>query len=476
MKKGLFQRVLRYAVVLVLLSFILLGLALSVFSGRFWLQEKYALLENNAASLAQQVTLSQDMNSAIRPSYLRGMAKITADSVDGIVLMVSPDGTAYYCDHEGKTGETTMSAELLTAVYDGRYQTVGTLDGLLQERCYIAGKPVVLSDRILGAVFVASSADGMSDYILKIVCIFCICYSVVIILLCFGIYMLTSSMVRPLRAMSQAAKCMADGDFSRRIQTNRQDEIGELAQAFNNMSRTIESAERSRRGFTSNVAHELRTPMTIIGGFVDGMLDGTIPPEQQKQYLQTISDEIRRLSRLVGTMLNLSKLEEGSIAPNLRPLNLTELIIKPVIAFEGQIEEKQLEIQGLDALERVQINADPDLMHQAIFNLVENAIKFTQPGGYIRFSYQFTPGHVSVIIRNSGDGIPNASLPHIFDRFYKTDQSRSTDKSGVGLGLNLVKTIVSLHAGSITVRSVEGEYCEFEIILNHTESNGEAHE
>ena len=133
MKKGLFQRVLQYAVVLVLLSFILLGLALSVFSGRFWLQEKYALLENNAASLSEQVAASQEMSSAVRPSYLRGMAKITADSIDGVVLMVSPDGTAYYCDHEGKSGETALSTELLTAVYDGQYHALGTLDGLLQE-------------------------------------------------------------------------------------------------------------------------------------------------------------------------------------------------------------------------------------------------------------------------------------------------------------------------------------------------------
>lgn len=474
MKKNLFERIFRLTIVLVLVSFLVLGLTLSVFSGRFWMQEKYQLLDDNAQALSRQIGQSRDLNASMRPSYIRGMADMTAAALGGLVVITDADGRVYYPGEPSASQTLTVEESILRTVRRGGYQSVSTLGGLLSEKCYVVGKPVMQSDVFQGAVFVATPADGMRDYILKVVCIFCICSSFIIILVCIGVYMLTTSMVRPLRAMSEAAKCMAAGDFSRRIVTDRQDEIGELANSFNNMTHAIESAERSRRGFAANVSHELRTPMTIISGFIDGILDGTIPKEEQEKYLRIISAEVHRLSRMVGTMLNLSKLEEGSIKPNLRELNLTEIIVGVVLSFESRIEEKKLEIRGLDTLDRVVLQADSDLMYQAIFNLVENAIKFTQEGGYISFAYRTeTPGQIRVLIRNSGEGIASDSLPYIFDRFYKTDKSRSNDKTGVGLGLNLVKTIISLHNGAITVRSIPGEYCEFEVILNLTEGNSE---
>lgn len=475
MKRNLFERIFRLTIALVLVSFLVLGLTLSVFSGRFWMREKYQLLSDNAQALSLQIGQARDLNSAMRPSYIRGMADMTANALGGLVVITTADGTVYYPVTEPAGGDAPRVREdILRAVQKQNYQAMSTLGGLLSEECYVAGAPIVQSDVFQGAVFVAAPAGGMRDYILKVICIFCICSSFIIILVCIGVYMLTTSMVRPLRAMSEAAKCMASGDFSRRIVTDRQDEIGELANSFNNMTHAIESAERSRRGFAANVSHELRTPMTIISGFIDGILDGTIPKAEQEKYLRIISAEIHRLSRMVTTMLNLSKLEEGSIKPNFRELNLTEIIVGVVLSFESRIEEKKLEIRGLDTLKRVVLQADSDLMYQAVFNLVENAIKFTQEGGYISFAYRTeTPGQIRVLIRNSGEGIASDSLPYIFDRFYKTDKSRSGDKTGVGLGLNLVKTIVSLHNGSITVRSIPGEYCEFEVILNLTEGNSE---
>lgn len=147
------------------------------------------------------------------------------------------------------------------------------------------------------------------------------------------------------------------------------------------------------------------------------------------------------------------------------PTKLTNTLFNVLLGFEKRIEEHDLQILGMDEMESVTVMADPDLLHQVVYNLVENAIKYTPQGGYIRMQVSREDGRITLTIRNSGKGIPKKDLPHVFERFYKADKSRGTDKSGSGLGLYLVKTIISLHGGQITVRSVEGEYCEFAFTL-----------
>ena len=200
--------------------------------------------------------------------------------------------------------------------------------------------------------------------------------------------------------------------------------------------------------------------MTTIAGFVDGILDGTIPPEKRDDYLKIVSDEVKRLSRLVRSMLNIARIEAGEL--ELRPdlFDVNDTVIRTVFTFEQPLEAKNIEVRGLDG-GKVMVEADPDLIHQVVYNLIENAVKFCNEGGFIDVNYSEDDGYTSVGIRNTGDGIPKDEIPHIFDRFYKADKSRSRDKGGAGLGLHIVRSIVNLHGGDIIVRSVEGEYCEF---------------
>ena len=216
-----------------------------------------------------------------------------------------------------------------------------------------------------------------------------------------------------------------------------------------------------RNSFIANVSHELRTPMTSIGGFVDGMLDKTIPPEEQEHYLKIISSEVHRLTRLVRSMLNLAKIEAGELKPNFTSFSVLDPIVDTLVTFEKRLEEKQIEIRGLDTDKIYRLWADNDLIHQVIYNLLENAIKFVDKGGYISFHFEEV-GYLTVIyIRNSGEGLSQEELSLVFDRFYKTDKSRGMDATGVGLGLNIVRSIIKLHGGKIQVRSVLGEYTEF---------------
>jgi signal transduction histidine kinase len=231
------------------------------------------------------------------------------------------------------------------------------------------------------------------------------------------------------------------------------------------MAVSLSSVEEMRRSFVGNVSHELKTPMTTIAGFIDGILDGTIPPEKRGYYLKIVSDEVKRLSRLVKAMLDLSRIDSGQLTIKRVPFDLTEVTCSMLLSFEQRLEEKRVTVEGLEDAPRLMVQADFDLIGQVVYNLVDNATKFIDEGGTLSFGLAERDKRVYCRVRNTGAGIPAEEMPHIFERFYKSDRSRSLDKKGVGLGLYIVKNVISLHGGEIAVRSVEGEYCEFEFWL-----------
>ena len=189
-------------------------------------------------------------------------------------------------------------------------------------------------------------------------------------------------------------------------------------------------------------------------------MDGTVPKEKRRQYLETVSDEVKRLSRMVRSMLSIARIEAGDMKINPTNFDINDLVCRTVFAFEQKIEGKSLEIVGLES-DEIYVYADNDLIHQVIYNLIDNAVKFVNEGGCISFSFTQKDGKVFVSIKNPGVGIAQQELPRLFDRFYKTDKSRSLDKTGVGLGLYIVQTIINQHKGDLIVQSVEGEYTEF---------------
>ena len=279
------------------------------------------------------------------------------------------------------------------------------------------------------------------------------------------IYIMTYRLTKPLKLMSQASKAMAKGDFSRRIPVTSDDEIGELSLSFNMMTNSLSQLEGMRKSFVANVSHELRTPMTTISGFIDGILDGTIEPKKHDYYLKIVSSEIKRLSRIVESMLNVSKIESNEFNLHRELIDFRELLCKIVISQEQNIVSKNLDIIGLDTISDVSANVDRDLMHQAIYNLVDNAVKFNCQNGNISFNLIKENKTLILTIKNSGDGIPEKDLPFVFERFYKVDKSRSNSKNSTGLGLYITKAIVTAHSGTISVASKPQEYTAFKITL-----------
>ena len=451
-----------------------------LFSTRYWVDERKTLLEQSAESLAEHTannTLQVRVDEAgiryytiveqsLAPvldllSSMPNRPQLLVTDNKGEVLLCS-DGSD--CPH---VGNQTALASLVSGLDGREYFAVGNLGGLYAERMYTAGTPVIASTThdIIGYVFASSPAGGLGTYILNNLQVFLLSALGVLTLTFIVLYALTYRMVRPLRQMAAATRAFGEGDFSVRVPVEGKDEVAELAAALNTMAVSLSSVEGMRRSFVANVSHELKTPMTTIAGFIDGILDGTIPSEKRDYYLKIVSDEVKRLSRLVKSMLDLSRIDNGQLKLNPVQFDLTEVACNTLLSFEQRIESKKISIVDLEDCQREDVTADYDLIGQVVYNLLDNAVKFTNEGGSISLRVYREPGRVVCAVRNSGIGISAQEMPHIFERFYKSDTSRGLDKNGVGLGLYIVKTVISLHHGEIKVRSVEGEYCEFSFWL-----------
>ena len=271
-----------------------------------------------------------------------------------------------------------------------------------------------------------------------------------------AVYFITERTIHPLRNMTAAAKKFGKGDFSTRVPVYGNDEVAELSTAFNNMADSLEKLEKMRSSFLASVSHDLRTPMTTIAGFIDGIMSGAIPPEKQEYYLQTISTEVHRLSRLVSQLLDVSRLESGDRKMEFTDFDIAEVARIILISFEQKIDEKNLDVEFDAPDDELLVYADKDAVHQVLYNLCHNAIKFASVGGKFRISIALTDSkHVRVSVFDEGQSISKEDMGMVFERFYKTDSSRGLDKNGVGLGLYICKTIIDAHDEKIGVESQE---------------------
>ena len=276
-------------------------------------------------------------------------------------------------------------------------------------------------------------------------------------------YFITDRIVNPLKKMTSAAKKFAKGDFSVRVSVSKSnDEVAELGKAFNNMADSLESLEKMRNSFLANVSHDLRTPMTTIAGFIEGINSGAIPPEKHEYYLGIISAEVHRLSRLVSQLLDVSRLESGERKFNFTDFDIAEVARIILISFEQKIEDKRLDVEFDAENDGMYARADKDAIYQVLYNLCHNAIKFAREEGKFRIRIsRITDTKIKISVYNQGQTLTEEDSKMVFDRFYKSDKSRGLDKSGVGLGLYICKTIVDAHGETIGVDCSDGEGCDF---------------
>jgi signal transduction histidine kinase len=363
------------------------------------------------------------------------------------------------CVHQGKFVSQEFVSQVLSS---GSVSNTGKVIGLYDTPRYVVSVPVKAENgSAVGIVILSAPISETSQVISRLSSTYIYISAGTIAVALFLMHLLARKQSTPLREMANAATAFGHGDLSARIRINKYDplEVQEMAVAFNNMAASLEKIESRRSEFVANVSHELKTPMTVIGGYVDGMLDGTIPPERHSYYMQIVSDETKRLSRLVHSMLEISRMtdREGIPEEEKTRFDVGECAGQVLLSFEQKITERELEVDVILPENPLFTIAKQDAIIQVIYNLLDNAIKFCPPKGLLQLSVMETGGKIHVTVANSGPTIPAEELPRVFDRFHKLDKSRNRQQEGWGLGLYIVKTLVCSHGEDISVSSQEGK-------------------
>ena len=476
MFKSVFSRIMSTFTVIILCCIVLLVFVVA--SGLFQESRQRELdsLQMSASNVGYfleriQFYTLQSPEMVLREAGFRKYLNDVAASSGSDVIILRPNGSVVISSSDLPKMDSVFLKEeiLLDVTADSNKYTVSDLGGALARKAL--NRFAIINDRngnLLYLIVVTGRSGMDADFALSVTKRMILVAIWIFFAAMISVSLVSKRITDPLKQIGEASKQYAQGQFSARVRVEGKDEIAELGMAFNNMAGSLAAHEENRNTFLSNVSHDLRTPMTTISGFVDGMLDGTIPPEQHKQYLQTISGEVRRLSRLVNTLLEISRLESGK-ALKTSEFNLTEKARQVLISLMTKIDAKQIEVnfESGEEDEDIFVLADPDSIHQVLYNLTENAVKFTPEKGELSISIKPVKGKKALVkIRNTGDGIPAEEIPHIFERFYKSDRSRGLDKTGTGLGLYIVKTILEKHGEIISVSSKVGEATEFSFTLS----------
>lgn len=469
-QKSISTRFFYSTAILLVSSIVVLGLIqMYLFIGYFREEKETALLatiENVARIFEESESASTLPQQVIAVNVTREVL-LTARASGNLIFITDSQGSTLLCNDSSDTYlERIIETKVLNdTLEEGVYTELGRLGGYFTTKYYIAGKPLKSANGDLaGYIFAASDAQALNVYIANMFSTFILSAGLMLMISSVISIVLTSHMTTPLRRMVSAASRFGQGDFSVRVPEEGDDELTQLSHSFNLMAGSLQKIDDSRSSFMGNIAHELRTPMTTIKGFIDGILDGTIPPESRQHYLGIVSEEVARLTRLIKNMLDITKLEAGEYKVNAENLDIWEVLTSVVFGAEQRIEAGHIQIVGLAPV-RTMVYADRDLVHQVVYNLMDNALKFCGEGGEISFTVTQSKGMVTVTIRNTGAGISADALPFVFDRFYKEDQSRGLNTTGSGLGLHICKVLINLSGGKIWVESTEGEYCAFSFTL-----------
>ena len=442
---------------MVLLTLLLLGVSFYALSYNDTVSERRSEMRQHAELIANMSGDYLASGGQTASPSLQNLIALAAGLTKADFLLCNDQGYALLTSDQRLGGQVvSVPQEIQDAVFGdkGFYQGRSSIGGAYDIRQFVVAVPVAQEDGgTVGMVLAVMDARSLMSMWRSFIGLFFMT-SAIILLISFVASSLTSMrQIQPIREMVQATRSYAAGNFDVRMQdTGRSDEIGELAASFNNMADSLAETERQRSEFIANISHELKTPMTTIAGYTDGILDGTIPPENEKQYLRIIANESRRLSRLVRRMLDVSQLQAIDPLRNGNHFDVCESMRRVLISMEKKINDRHLDVEADIPDEPILVLGDNDMITQVIYNLLENAAKFAREGSTLYLGVAMMDGKARITVRNVGETIPAEELPLLFERFHKSDKSRSED----GLGLYIVKTILQQHKEEINVTSENG--------------------
>jgi len=475
MKSLFWKNFVIYALVIVI-SFSVLSGAFIIQTSRFSLKEKESSVERTVDRAVESTLTYLEIKQLVRSilpgwggqyeqSYRVNMEQLASD-IGGIIFVSDTSGELLYVatDHGcyPQMGGSVPQKASGSVSDTGSYSGTDTFGGYFSTMHFVRGKAVKAKDGSnMAMIFVSIPANTTAELFMNLRTTFAVMILVVLLMTLVVTLLVVRTTVKPLKQIADTASSFARGDFSVRVPLPKpQDELYEMTRSFNQMADALENMEENRRELIASVSHDLRTPMTTIAGFVDGILDGTIKPEKQAYYLNIISEEVKRLSRLANSMLQASRYEASDAVIPKTTFDISEMLRRIVISFQQKLDDKKVDLQ-LDIPDSLAVSADRDGMFQVVYNLVDNAVKFADQGGKVTVYLSNRGGTVQFNIVNTGSEIEPEQLKHIFERFYKGDRSRQTSRAGAGLGLYIVKTIINRHGGDVVARSGNGktEFC-----------------
>ena len=463
--KTTFSRTFSATLIILLLALVLVGTSFQALVEDYLTETTVEELQKNGSAVAGLAAAYHSEGSIINREFMVNLdvaGEVTGSDLiicdaRGRIILCSDVLTG--CNHHNLSVDQSY---LEKVIRQGGDVDTGLIRGLYEEARYVVSTPISdpVDGKNLGIVIVSRPTGITSGVMSRINSIFAMVSLLVVVVCIIAMGIIVGRQNEPLKQMARVARSFGHGDLNARVRLGGDypEEIEDLALAFNNMATELQKSEYQRREFVANVSHELKTPMTTISGYVDGILDGTIPQNRHRYYLQIVSDETKRLSRLVRSMLDISRLQDGIIGEDKKvQFDLAEALGQVLITFEKKITDKKLNVDVQMPEHPVYTMASQDMVTQVIYNLIDNAVKFCPEEGTLGLKIRQGGGKIYVSVSNDGETIPAEELPLVFDRFHKLDKSRSRNKDGWGLGLYIVKTIVSGHGENISVTSRDGK-------------------
>lgn len=465
MKRTLSLKFILSFVAMVLIAFLYTSTLGSHLIEKSLLKSSSTRIYNMATNIAnRQAQNYYKSNSSL--SNLYDDLKSIALAEDIQIWMVDPSGTIFLNTESTITSNLETIEDFDPISLGSNYYSTGTFFGYFNTRMLTVMVPVTYSLNLRGYVVIHSPYSSIINQREQLLFSFYmialgifICIAAILIALLVLIY-------GPLRKITLGAKEYASGNLAYRIPVKTNDELGYLANTLNYMSSELEKTGEYQRKFIANVSHDFRSPLTSIKGYIEAMLDGTIPVEMQERYMRIVLNETDRLNKLTREMLTLNNLDNKGFLLNITKFDINKMIKDTVATFEGTCTSKKIQLELLLTEEIMLVSADVGRIQQVLYNLLDNAIKFSPQNSSIEIETTVRHGKLYISVRDHGVGIPRESLNKIWDRFYKIDASRGKDKRGTGLGLSIVKEIIHAHGQKIDVISTEGAGTEFIFTLN----------
>lgn len=459
--KTTYRRQFTMILCLLVAAILVIGLSFLYLFDRYAQDHQKQSLDDTAQSVTELV---QSYSATYLNSWeFRTNLAVAARASDNDIVICNSEGVVCICmersncEHLGKRLDSDTVDTLFQGEKAKLNKAVSTLYG--DERMASAIAVLNNDGSRLCIVVVSVQKAAITALTEKMLRVFLLAALLILVAALLAIPIFTRREARPIQEMAAAARQIAHGNLDVRVPTgNENEELEELAVAFNNMTLALKNSETIRNEFVANISHELKTPMTTIAGYLDGMLDGTIPPEKYRYYMELVSTEARRLSRLVRSMLDISRLrDQGIPADQKTNFDICEAAGQALLCFEQRINQKKLNVEIDMPDEGLMIHAAQDSVTQVLYNLIDNAVKFVNEGGTLSVRIRRNGNSAMISVGNTGKTIPPEELPLVFDRFHKIDKSRSNDRDGWGLGLYIVKTIVLAHGEDVYVTSQDGK-------------------